>query len=241
MEGAVGRLVFVSGHSGAGKTTLAEGLKKHYGFVHFDGESWMFGMDPVAQSNVTPTAEILSKVPPERAALARDMTENCYNKISAGEEPMREAYERFYRAMLEDVRARRAEMSGQDVVVSHAPYLRVMRDFCRTELGEDVTFLVINVPVVVLQERVKMRLTAFATAQGKSLEEFVMQGHIPGKDTFEERMESMMGNVKGLSEAVMPDEPNTFQLEVTPDSTPDTVLASACTCLGISIEHVQQS
>jgi len=227
----------VSGHSGAGKTTLAEGLKKHHGFIHFDGESWMCGMDPVAQSAVTPSAEVMANVPPERAALGKDLNSRCYSKISAGEEPVRESYERFYSAMLEDVRARRAESPGQDMVVSHAPYLRAMRDFCRAELGGDLTVLVINADVAVLRERVKVRLETFATAQNKSLEEFVMQAQIPGKDTFEDRMEAMMSNVKGLSEAVLPDEPNTFELRVTPDEGPDAVLAAACRCLGVSVSH----
>jgi len=229
----MGRLVFVSGHSGAGKTTLAEGLKKHYGFVHFDGESWMCGLDPVAQSAVTPTAEMLAEVAPERAALARDMVDNCYNKISAGGEPVRESYENFYGAMLKDVRSCRAEFDRQDIVISHAPYLKTMRDYCRTQLGDELTVLVINVPVSLLQERVKKRLEAFATAQGKSVEEFIMQGHIPGKDTFEERMAAMMENIKGLSESVTEDEPNTFEIKVTSDTGPEAVLAAACACLGV--------
>mmetsp|Transcript_73817 Transcript_73817/g.130958 ORF Transcript_73817/g.130958 Transcript_73817/m.130958 type:complete len:235 (-) Transcript_73817:81-785(-) len=229
----MGRLVFVSGHSGAGKTTLAEGLKKHYGFVHFDGESWMCGLDPIAQSAVTPTAEMLAKVSPERAALAKDMAANCYNKISAGEEPVRSSYENFYGAMLADVRARRAETDGQDMVISHAPHLRIMRDYCRAEMGEELTVLVINASVAVLQDRVRKRLETFAAAQGKSLEDFIMQGNIPGKDTFEERMGAIMGNVRGLSEAVTKEEPNTFEIVVTSDTDPDAVLAAACACLGI--------
>eukprot|EP00930_Biecheleria_cincta_P069439 TRINITY_DN57184_c0_g1_i1.p1 TRINITY_DN57184_c0_g1~~TRINITY_DN57184_c0_g1_i1.p1 ORF type:complete len:238 (+),score=43.11 TRINITY_DN57184_c0_g1_i1:121-834(+) len=230
----MGRLVFVSGHSGAGKTTLAEGLKKHYGFVHFDGESWMCGLDPVAQSAVTPTQEMLANVPPERVALAKDMNENCYAKISAGQEPVHESYERFYAAMLKDVRACRAESEERNMVISHAPYLKIMRNYCRAQLGEDLTVLVINAPVTLLQARVKKRLEAFAAAQGKSLEEFVMQGNIPGKDTFDERMAAMMENVRGLSEGVTGDEPNTFEIEVTADMGPDAVLAAAFGCLGIS-------
>lgn len=230
----MGRLVFVSGHSGAGKTTLAEGLKKHHGFVHFDGESWMCGLDPIAESAVTPTAEMLTQVSPERSALAKDMAANCYNKISAGEEPAHSAYENFYGAMLTDVRACRAEIDGRDMVISHAPYLRIMRDYCRAELGEELTVLVINAPVALLQDRVKKRLETFAAAQGKSLEEFIMHGNIPGKDTFEERMQAMMANIRGLSEAVTQEEPNTFELMVTSDTGPDAVLAAACARLGIT-------
>eukprot|EP00927_Polykrikos_kofoidii_P062450 TRINITY_DN57262_c0_g1_i1.p1 TRINITY_DN57262_c0_g1~~TRINITY_DN57262_c0_g1_i1.p1 ORF type:complete len:238 (+),score=38.43 TRINITY_DN57262_c0_g1_i1:98-811(+) len=236
----MGRLVFVSGHSGAGKTTLAEGLKKHHDFVHFDGESWMCGLDPIAQSAVTPTAEMLATVSPERAALAKDLSVNCYNKISAGEEPVSSSYENFYSAMLADVRSSRAEFDGRDMVVSHAPYLRVMRDFCRAELGEELTVLVLNATVELLQDRVKKRLETFAVAQGKSLEEFIMQGDIPGKDTFEDRMEAMMGNIRGLSEAVAEDEPNTFEIVVTPETGPDAVLIAACARLGIRTTDTQE-
>merc|ERR1712070_762790 len=135
--------------------------------------------------------------------------------------------------MLADVKATRAKLKGKDIVISHAPYLRVMRDFCRTQLDGDVTFLVINASVEVLRERVKKRLEIFATAQGKTLEEFIMGAAIPGKNTFEERMEAMMGNVKGLSEAVATDEPNTFELTVTPETDADAVLNTACSHLGL--------
>lgn len=227
-----GCLVFVTGYSGAGKTTLAEGLKHKHDFIHFDGESWMCGMDPIEEAGVTPTAEVMAKVDPDRAALSKAM-QSCCAKITAGEEPEASAYENFYSAMLADVKASRAKLQGKDIVISHAPYLRVMRDFCRTQLDGDVIFLVINASVEVLRERVKKRLETFATAQGKTLEEFIMGAASPGKNTFEERMEAMMGNVKGLSEAVESDEPNTFELLVTAQTDADAVLNSACSHLGI--------
>merc|ERR1712113_678497 len=142
--------------------------------------------------------------------------------------------------MLADVRARRSEIDGKDMVISHAPYLRVMRDYCRAELGEELAVLVINAPVPLLQDRVKQRLKTFAAAQGKSLEEFIMQGNIPGKDKFEERMDAMMENIRGLSEAVTGEEPNTFEVMVTSDTGPDAALAAACQYLGIKEMETHQ-
>merc|ERR1711865_51321 len=61
-----GRLIFVSGTPGAGKTTIGEGLKRHNGFVHFDGDVWSFGLtgfDPVVHSGQQPTPEQMEAEP----------------------------------------------------------------------------------------------------------------------------------------------------------------------------------
>jgi adenylylsulfate kinase-like enzyme len=42
-----GRLVFVTGASGSGKTTVGEALRQVYGFVHIDGDRWTAGLNPV--------------------------------------------------------------------------------------------------------------------------------------------------------------------------------------------------
>ena len=44
-----GRLVFVTGASGSGKTTVGEALRQVYGFVHIDGDRWTAGLNPVVE------------------------------------------------------------------------------------------------------------------------------------------------------------------------------------------------
>ena len=52
-----GRLVFVTGASGSGKTTVGEALRQVYGFVHID--RWTAGLNPVVDG--PPSQEELQK------------------------------------------------------------------------------------------------------------------------------------------------------------------------------------
>ena len=51
-------VVLITGMSGVGKSTLAELLREKYGLVHFDGDCWIVGRDPVAEAGA-------KKIPPE--------------------------------------------------------------------------------------------------------------------------------------------------------------------------------
>ncbi|CAB9531934.1 expressed unknown protein (Partial), partial [Seminavis robusta] len=44
--------LWISGQSGAGKTTLGTNLSDHYGLVHFDGDVFYQGVDPIADAGV---------------------------------------------------------------------------------------------------------------------------------------------------------------------------------------------
>jgi hypothetical protein len=58
------RLLWVSGQSGCGKTTLGQQLHARAGFVHFDGDVFANGGEPEAFSGI-PTAEMLANVDPK--------------------------------------------------------------------------------------------------------------------------------------------------------------------------------
>lgn len=240
-KAAMGRLIFVSGTPGAGKTTIGEGLKRENSFVHFDGDVWSFGLtgfDPVEHSGQQPTPEQMEAEPSgDVKLLYRACFEEYWEKKVRSESPDLAAAEAFSAAMAAEVLKRRgSELCDRDVVVTNTVIERRVRDFLRVQFGPELEFVHLDVARGLLAGRVLGRLEKQAASEGKSLEEYVIvSDHLfpPHVKTLDERMAAITQDRSPPVEAIAPDEQNTVSITVTPDMDASAVLVEVQRCLGL--------
>jgi adenylate kinase family enzyme len=175
------RVILVTGLQGSGKTTLAEELKARHGFVHFDGDLWASGANPITGDYETKLGE--QKVPGMSAAHKEKFTDLCNFLVKlrgattadGGDVDEPKAWQPFFAAFCEAVEACRSslEPDSPGLVVSYSVYLRSMREFVLRELNcKTDRILVLQVPSEVAVERAGNRCVEQYAQIGKSLEEW---------------------------------------------------------------------
>jgi len=84
---SLGKLVWITGRSGAGKTTLGENFKKLDDWVHFDSDIWVNGGDPLEDSGQIPTKEMLEKKDPVVGSIYTEMVMKGFMALFNDEDP----------------------------------------------------------------------------------------------------------------------------------------------------------
>ena len=207
-EAGGGRLVFISGMSGAGKTTQGEQLREKRGFIHVDGDVWSFS-DGVATASTysgIPRPEDLEKRSKERKE-TWDGFAAAYGRLFEDPEnppPMEDGWGAHLTALCEDVAAFRGapEQKDRDIVVSFSLYTRGMRDWVRDRLP-GVTMVLLDADARKLAARKAAQTVAAAEADGKTLEEFLSRFD-PEKYkgyTYEKLVEAASNNYRGFQPA----------------------------------------
>ena len=142
-----------------------------------------------------------------------DAVAECGNAISGEFKYMLEGEQfdfnkvaRFYSEMCKDILKERKRMGG-DFVIAHAVPTRALRDHIRKELDCDITFVVKNMSR-------KDQLT-----------------RIKGKQGFQKSLTEMFLKAYNVYEHAQDDEPNTIDLLVTNDMTPNDVADKIITML----------
>lgn len=148
-----GRIVFVTGRQGAGKTALSNSLAEAHDFTHLDGDSW--SGQPEVKEPLTSLCEFMMKY-----------------RQSENVEDEPEAWQPFYAAMCVEAIAMNAAATN-GVLVSHSLFRRAHRTFVREKLGEAGLFLVLNPPAELALERAATRCAKQYETMGKSVEDWV--------------------------------------------------------------------
>eukprot|EP00931_Biecheleriopsis_adriatica_P054905 TRINITY_DN32353_c0_g1_i1.p1 TRINITY_DN32353_c0_g1~~TRINITY_DN32353_c0_g1_i1.p1 ORF type:complete len:259 (-),score=53.60 TRINITY_DN32353_c0_g1_i1:12-788(-) len=232
-------VVLISGMSGAGKSTLAELLRERYGLIHFDADCWTVGRDPVAEAGATikpEDFEAAAEKVPEITKLRMEYKEELTKVFQGG---MADAgpVERFYSPMVAKVQEVRVANPGKGIVMSRAVFFRIERDVLRKLFGDDFVCVVLCLSGQLLANRRLERAKREAAEGGKTLEEHVMgypSAMIPG-ETAEQKL-AFLGNPQFNAKDGEADEPNTFNLRMTEETSKDTMLSEAAALLQLSRE-----
>jgi gluconate kinase len=201
-----GKLVFISGVPGSGKSTSGHLLSKKNGFVYYEADAFMFHLNPYvlafADHHTRKAPKNFLKGVSQRRI---DAVAECGNAITGefkylleGEQFDFNKVATFYSAMCKDILKEKKRMRG-DWVVVHAVPTRELRDHIRKELDDDVTFLVLNMSR-------KDQVTRIKERQG-----------------FRESSMEMFLNAYNSYEPAQDDEPKTIDLLVTNSMNPDDV------------------
>eukprot|EP00164_Ancoracysta_twista_P000862 GFYU01001134.1.p1 GENE.GFYU01001134.1~~GFYU01001134.1.p1 ORF type:complete len:247 (-),score=37.26 GFYU01001134.1:70-810(-) len=196
-------LVFLCGACGSGKTSVAELLRESHGFVHFDGDAWQNGFDPIKDANFSMTPEYAKRAAeksPEMTKLGTDMV-IAFMHLRAGKDFDQSAFDKFYSTMCSDVK-KEWDSSNQSMVVTHCAYTRSTRDTIRKSLEkEGVKIVLLDASAETLADRLISRYVKAAAEKGQTQEEW-LQETFKGSETMETLREKTLLQTASKPESV---------------------------------------
>lgn len=198
-----GKLVWISGAPGLGKSTTAMLMGKRAGYVFYEADAFMSHVNPYVSTDAAePSAatfgqKFLTGVPQDRIdVVARG--KGPFLAMTAGKEYDFDVICLFYKFMCADV-AREHSRIGGDFAIAQAVPKRNIRDFIRGILGEDLIFVVLHMSKEDQGARLRARHGDQATTAAR------------------------LENMYNLYEQAGEDEPNTINCVITKDMSKDDV------------------
>jgi len=141
-----GRIIWLSGAPGMGKSTSAQVLARDHGYVYYEADAFGLMKNPfidvdAAEASLATTKQRGLKGPgsKERAAMLKRVNSE-WGPLMKGEEYNKELIGEFYIEMCKDIRTQRERVGG-DWAVANVVYSREIRDKMRELLGDELVFL----------------------------------------------------------------------------------------------------
>ena len=199
--GEMGKLVWISGAPGFGKSTTARRMSEKSGFVYYEGDAWMSHKNPYlplgedSAMDALMVARQLRGVPKEtKDVCANAMKE--WGKVMKGEVDY--DLEAFYSLMCDNILYERKRLGG-DWVVAQAVPTRKLRDLIKAKLGPDLQFMVLNLDKDYQEERLKPRFDLL----GKEFAEMWMKMiYEPAQDDEENAVDLKITREQSLDDVV---------------------------------------
>ena len=161
-----GKLVWLTGAPGSGKSTTALLLAKHKGFVYYEMDCFDFVMNPFIPANTDDDQytlmknqnPLVGKERAEREELVR-VNEEIFDKWLAGKEMSEEdlkIVDARYKCLGEDIKRERKRVGG-DWVIAGCATTKDDRDYVRKYLGPDLLMIIMHVDKETVGPRLKKR------------------------------------------------------------------------------------
>jgi len=154
-----GKLLWISGSPGIGKSTTAQYLGRTKGFVYYETDCFFSLKNPYIPLDVeNPTLMQAMQRPLKGEGLEtrRDICQKAvkaFMKFMAGEEPVSNLTSDYFEMLGKDIYKERKRIGG-DWAVAGVAVNREMRDLMRVTLGEDLLFVMLTME----EESIKKRL-----------------------------------------------------------------------------------
>jgi len=201
-----GKMVWITGASCLGKSTTAQLLSRHHGYVYYEGDCFYGLRNPYIPSDVPePSLAQLKqrKLVGEGAKQRQEMTSrvmNAFTNLMNGSPDLDDdAFEEASRAMCNDIKKERERIGG-DWAICGVLLTKKDRDFVRLELGGELKIVCLDMKLEDMLERVRSRHAG------------------------DENYVNILKKTYDLWEPAGDDEPNTLKVMVTPDMSCDDVL-----------------
>jgi len=156
-----GKLLWVSGAPGLGKSTTGLYLSRTADYVYYEADAFLWNANPYVPPDVdeadlaTMRFKPLKGVPQDRIDAVNKSTKDFVKLIKVEEYDI-EGVKGFYTAMCKDIMSERKRIGGNWVVVQAVP-TRILRDHVKKELGPNLNFVVLNMSKEEQLKRVKAR------------------------------------------------------------------------------------
>jgi len=208
----LGKIIWLSGLSGMGKTTTAKLLQEKEGFVNYEGDCFLMGLNPYVGASLKGNSyfgtRLLTGLSRERQNICKMAFEEGYKYAMSGKEVDPKVWSDFYNLLCDDILKERSKLGG-DWVIGQAVYSKAAREIIRKRLGKDLTFVVLESGEEDLQVE---RMVKRALGDGEVTEE--------AKEDIKEKCAQRAGGHEHVEE----DERNTFAIYVTKAMTPEDVV-----------------
>ena len=205
-----GKFLFISGAPGVGKSTTGHLLSKNHGFVYYEGDCFWMNVNPYIPPDADANnliAALMKQNPLKGVSQDRiDAGANAeteFDNLKNGQSYDFKKLCEIWSVMAKDVIRERKRMGG-DWAVVHAVPKRALRDHIRKELGPDLVFVVLHMTKEDQDKRVKGRHGDSDAGGG---------------------INDYLTDLYKVYEPATEDEPNALDIRVTPEMTPDDVVA----------------
>eukprot|EP01084_Bolivina_argentea_P257118 433107_1 len=224
------KVIWITGRSGAGKTTLGENFKSLSNYIHFDADQFAHGKDPVKDSGTTIEKTHGSNRPKELVDAYDNLAvKEGYHGIFQGKKPDISVWTPFYDLLIDEINNKKSQYPGKNIVVTQSVYPRYVRDYLRDILKNDLIFIIIDASLDLLPERHIIRAHERAAEIGQTADEYLKQ--------FGYSIEKIKSEVAPMTEKgfepMEENEPNTFQIVVNKNMSKNDVFVEAKRLLGI--------
>ena len=146
--GVQGKLLWISGPPGLGKSTTSLLLGQKADYVNYEGDAFFAHLNPYLPADVKEPSLATGKqiplkdVPIERIdAVTKGVKE--FEKWRNGEDYDKDSIKELYSSMCKNIKRERSKIGGNWVIAQAVPF-RWLRDHIKHELGPDLTFVVLN-------------------------------------------------------------------------------------------------
>jgi len=200
-----GKLLWITGPPGLGKSTTAQLLGRNHGYVYYEADCFTGCRNPYISLDVdNPSMAQISQKPlkgegiAERKEICKKMME-FVEQVIEGKETNKEILESYYKAQCDDILQERKRIGG-DWAIAAVTLTREVRDLVRANLGTDLLFVILSMNMEDVRKRVKER------------------HH--GDDSAVE----LMAPIHNLCEPIEPDEENVVGVTITPEMSKEDVV-----------------
>jgi len=159
--GVKGKLAWVSGPPGSGKSTIAGIIAKDEGWIFYEGDGFFLGFNPYVfpnESQVDARSEKPALIGPGMGWRGLTVLGWLINQDQLGKNQTKDTAptDRFYQLMAEDILKERNRVGG-DWIVAFALGKRREREVVRKVLGEDLLFVVLDISLDLVKKRLAGR------------------------------------------------------------------------------------
>jgi len=159
----LGKFVFISGPPGAGKSSVAAWMAVNAGYVYYEGDGFMFGLNPYTPANASEPSLATHNQHPlvgegmhQRKMIIDNMNKNFDAAIGDFSKVERTNVDAFLNALADDINNERRRVGGDWIIAYAIPDI-LSRNILKNLLGDNMVFVIMELSPELQRKRLSDR------------------------------------------------------------------------------------